>query len=326
MEWGMNLNRFGRPASLARITGLISLGAVASAVPAVLAIKRSLLTALPVAAQTAAATVTCGLVALVAVFARRTGSRAMAVSDVQELTTILAAPPLLGARPSGQGVITSDADGRLDYISAEAQAILGQSTASLAGKTIAEILEPFSTLPTEQGRRMITMVKPDGSTIFIEPIIAPIRDRRGNYVGSVVVLHDLSEVRMLANQLDWQATHDILTGLINRAEFERRIAAGIARSQEFGDPACLCLIDLDQFKIVNDLCGHAAGDKLLREVADLLGRHLRRSDIVARLSGDEFGLLLRIAPRRKASNWARSCCTSSRTGASTGTTRCSPSA
>lgn len=231
-------------------------------------------------AQAAAAIVACGAVGALAYLAGATARRTPAppratAPGPADTQTVEALPS------PGHGVITTDAHGRLQYVSPEAQAILGRPLSRLAGMTLADVLQPFRT-NAGTGNRAVALARPDGSTVFMEPSVTPIHDLRGETVGSVMVLQDVTRVSRMASQLDWQSTHDPLTGLINRVEFERRGAATLAHGREFNHPACLCLIDLDQFRIVNDLCGHAAGDRLLREVAELLKGQVRRSDIVAR--------------------------------------------
>jgi diguanylate cyclase (GGDEF)-like protein len=128
----------------------------------------------------------------------------------------------------------------------------------------------------------------------------PIRSREGRLMGSVVVLHDVSQIRSMAQQLLWQASHDALTGLVNRIEFERRLRALIetARSQE--REHALMFMDLDNFKAVNDSCGHLAGDELLRQLTTVMMTCMRGSDTLARLGGDEFGALLESCPDDQA--------------------------
>jgi diguanylate cyclase (GGDEF)-like protein len=105
-------------------------------------------------------------------------------------------------------------------------------------------------------------------------------------------IHDASRERKLTRQLDWQSTHDTLTGLINRSEFEIRLAQALASSKEDGRIHALLYMDLDQFKIINDTCGHEAGDVLLQRLSRLLQPQMREGDILARLGGDELGILL----------------------------------
>ncbi len=140
-----------------------------------------------------------------------------------------------------------------------------------------------------------------GQEIAIQTSAAPIRDRAGHLIGAVIVFHDVSRERRLHRALHYQASHDALTGLINRREFEHRLNAAVENvRQDAQSQHALLYLDLDQFKIVNDTCGHAAGDRLLREVSHLLSRHVRASDVLARLGGDEFGVLLRDCPLENA--------------------------
>ena len=136
------------------------------------------------------------------------------------------------------------------------------------------------------------LVRRDGREIAIEDSVAPIRDNGGFIIGMVLVFHDVSHARKMAHQLSWQATHDALTGLINRCEFDKRLSQLIDQAQNQGDSHVLLYLDLDQFKVVNDTCGHVAGDELLKQLATIIQGNMRESDTFARLGGDEFGILL----------------------------------
>ncbi len=124
----------------------------------------------------------------------------------------------------------------------------------------------------------------------------------------MVLLHDVSEQRGLARQMSYQATHDALTGLVNRREFERRLEEAIESGHRGDGQHVLCYLDLDRFKVVNDTSGHLAGDSMLREVAKLLRDAVRDSDTVGRLGGDEFGMLLVGCPLEKARQIADDVC------------------
>ena len=125
---------------------------------------------------------------------------------------------------------------------------------------------------------------------------APIRDRNGKITGVVLVLHDVSRERQYAAKLSYQASHDALTGLINRTEFEQRLSLALKSAAQLGRHHAVMYLDLDQFKVVNDTCGHAAGDQLMRDVSALLAKRVREGDTLARLGGDEFGVLLENCP------------------------------
>ncbi len=138
----------------------------------------------------------------------------------------------------------------------------------------------------------IALQRRDGSQVVIQERAAPIRDRNGTAIGIVLILRDITHERAMAARLEHQATHDPLTGLANRREFEARLVAAIEDYRARGTQYALLYLDLDQFKVINDTCGHAAGDGLIRKIAWLIGDELRNTDVLARLGGDEFGALL----------------------------------
>lgn len=115
----------------------------------------------------------------------------------------------------------------------------------------------------------------------------------GNVNGAVVVFRNVAKSRAMVKQMTYLARHDYLTGLFNRLEFEERLVELVEDANISGHSHVLCYMDLDQFKIVNDTCGHIAGDQLLKQLSQLLKKTIRDSDTIARLGGDEFGLLLR---------------------------------
>ena len=113
------------------------------------------------------------------------------------------------------------------------------------------------------------------------------------------VIRDISErkvaevaLRESKKLLSWQASHDALTGLVNRREFQNCLEKVVNCSKTSGQKSTLCFMDLDRFKTVNDTCGHCAGDELLRQISSLLQSRCRKTDTLGRLGGDEFGLLL----------------------------------
>ena len=120
----------------------------------------------------------------------------------------------------------------------------------------------------------------------------------------LMTCEDISEARLLSEQLEHQAKHDSLTGLINRAEFERRLRR-IITSETGDEEHSLCYLDLDQFKVINDTCGHLAGDELIRQVSEILSKGVRKRDTLARLGGDEFAILMEHCPLSQASRVAR---------------------
>jgi diguanylate cyclase (GGDEF)-like protein/PAS domain S-box-containing protein len=209
----------------------------------------------------------------------------------------------------GDGVITTDAEGCIDYINPVAQNLTGWDVRGARGKPVDEIM----TIINEHSRatvdnpvvrclkenRVITLadnsvlINQEGVEIPIQDSAAPIRDRIGNMIGAVMVFHDVSKESRLFRQLSYQASHDALTGLINRQEFENCIVTALENSR--ANPShehALLYIDLDQFKVVNDTFGHTAGDELLRQVMVVIQGKIRSTDTLARLGGDEFGILL----------------------------------
>ncbi|SDN09465.1 ammonium transporter [Vreelandella arcis] len=213
----------------------------------------------------------------------------------------------------GDGVITCDASGLITFINSEAQRLTGWGLADAQGKPIQHVYRLIDDITghsiSNPARRVLTQHRAihstedgwlehsDGKRTPIQHSAAPIRSRSGITLGAVVVFQDVSITRQLADQLTYQASHDNLTDLVNRRAFETTLSR-LLESDE-GEHV-LCYLDLDQFKIVNDTCGHLAGDELLRQVAVKLQAYVRSSDTVARLGGDEFALLLPSCPMHQA--------------------------
>ena len=116
----------------------------------------------------------------------------------------------------------------------------------------------------------------------------------------MLVFHDVSESRELNRRLSYQASHDILTGLVNRREFESRLERALKSARAGEGNYAICYLDLDQFKVINDSCGHTAGDALLGQLGALLKSKIRWRDTLARLGGDEFGVLMECASLAEA--------------------------
>lgn len=140
----------------------------------------------------------------------------------------------------------------------------------------------------------------EGSMVSVDGNASPLVDAEGNLVGYVLVLRDVSLERQLTTELVYQASHDALTGLVNRPEFETKLRDVLELSRQQDTEYALCYLDMDQFKLVNDTCGHIAGDELLKQVAGLLLVQMREDDMVARLGGDEFGVLINLCTQKKA--------------------------
>ncbi len=217
----------------------------------------------------------------------------------------------------GDGVITTDAEGRVDYMNPVAEHVTGWTYGEAQGYLLTEVLPLLNEAtrhPVEspadislRSGRVVTLneqcilVNRNGQEFHIEDSAAPIFDRDNRIIGTVLVFHDVTRERRMAHQMTWQATHDGLTGLANRNEFTDRLAnmlAGIT-----ADPSlqhALLYLDLDQFKVVNDTCGHAAGDELLKQLSRTLRANVPTSASLARIGGDEFGILLETVDLEKA--------------------------
>jgi len=211
-------------------------------------------------------------------------------------------------RSIGDGVITTDADCNVEYINPVAEELTGWKVDDASRRPIDEIFRGFHEETCEplenplavsiRRSRSIKSVRPtllirrDGNELYIESTASPIRDGKGDVTGGVLVFHDVSESRELNRRLSYHASHDILTGLVNRAEFESRLERALKSARAREASYALCYLDLDQFKIVNDSCGHSAGDALLGQLGALLKSKIRWRDTLARLGGDEFGVLL----------------------------------
>jgi diguanylate cyclase (GGDEF)-like protein/PAS domain S-box-containing protein len=225
-----------------------------------------------------------------------------------------------------EGVITTDNDGRIDYMNHAAEILTGANRDDAAGHRTSELFtlvddadhRPLGD-PVERclamrrrvnmGRRAVMLTQDGEEEHSVEITASPVRGPGNSISGSVVVIHDVSELRGLTRKMSYQATHDPLTGLINRREFERRLDEALDSAHAEENAHILFYMDLDRFKAVNDSCGHQAGDNMLREVAGLIRDEVRDSDYVGRLGGDEFGALLIGCPIDKARQIANDICT-----------------
>ena len=223
----------------------------------------------------------------------------------------------------GDGVITTDADGNVDYINPVAQDLIGWDMRSAKGTRVTEIMmiineHTRATVENPVVRclkegRVVTLAENSvlitrkGEEVPIQDSAAPIRDRIGNIIGSVMVFHDVSKESRLFRQLSYQASHDTLTGLVNRREFENHLIGALEKIHHNTEEThALLYVDLDQFKVVNDTFGHTAGDALLRQLTELIQTSIRSTDVLARLGGDEFGILLERCDEQRAIEVAES--------------------
>ena len=208
----------------------------------------------------------------------------------------------------GDAVVTTDERARIDYLNPVAESLTGLPTQEAQGKPFEHAIR----LAKETDREAVVnpaaelfredhAVKSSGDTILscrdgrelaVDVSAAPIRDRASRIIGAVLVLKDVTRERQRAVELAREARHDSLTGLVNRREFEQRLSRALASAADLGRQHAVLYLDLDRFKVVNDSCGHAAGDRLLRDISGVLQSNLRDRDTLARIGGDEFAVLL----------------------------------
>lgn len=216
----------------------------------------------------------------------------------------------------GDAVITTDALGHIEMLNPVAENLTGWREAEARGRPLSEVFVLKNTLtgeildyplPQALSEKHIVplanhtvLVRRDGSSVAIEDNAAPIVGADGAPLGGVVVFRDVSAARQHAERLSWQASHDALTGLVNRKEFDLRLEQAVRSAQDEAKTHVLCFIDLDQFKVVNDTCGHIAGDELLKQMSLLLKSKIRAADTLARVGGDEFAVLFEDCSLSKA--------------------------
>ncbi|MXP45366.1 EAL domain-containing protein [Allopontixanthobacter sediminis] len=224
----------------------------------------------------------------------------------------------------GDAVITTDAQGIVTWLNPVAANLVGWESVHAKGRPIGEVFHVINdetrllaenpiNLTLLQGQ--VTKVANDrvlisrkGQEFNIKDKAAPIRSESGEMLGAVLVFHDVTEQLRQSKEINYRAQHDDLTGLLNRTEFQIRLQRTLSKALADDTVHTLLFIDLDQFKIVNDTCGHLAGDLLLQKVAGLLKNVARASDTIARLGGDEFGLLLDHCSQENAERVAQQIC------------------
>jgi len=222
----------------------------------------------------------------------------------------------LTLRSIGDAVITTDINGSVLIMNPNAEALTGWTLQEAEGQNINSIFQIIDEDSKHHFINPVEDVLTTGETIHstateilidrndkqygVEHSVAPITDLNNEILGLIVIFRDVTETRALSKQLNHQATHDNLTGLVNRREFEIRLDHAFLNVRADNIEYALCYMDLDQFKLINDTCGHNAGDEVLRQISTILKQHIRRSDTLARLGGDEFGVLLEACSLTKA--------------------------
>ncbi|MGB5538608.1 MAG: EAL domain-containing protein [Gammaproteobacteria bacterium] len=209
----------------------------------------------------------------------------------------------------GDGVITTDLNGDIEYMNTVAEQSTGWKLEDARGRPIFKVFnivdeKTLQTPPNpssyclEKGKsimlagNLLLMHRYRDQHLSVEVNASPILDANTNITGVVLVFHDVTKLRGLARKMSYQASHDSLTGLLNRREFENRLEQAIENAHKEDNRHALCYLDLDNFKVVNDTCGHIAGDELLKQLTIKFRLELREADTLARLGGDEFGILL----------------------------------
>ena len=249
------------------------------------------------------------------------------ITELRDLATSLAADRSLLSvtlESIGDAVITTNALGQITWLNPVAERLTGWTSQEAIDRMLAQVFhivdeltrEPLPDLVRnclENGRIVgltpnTLLLSRNGAEFGIQESIAPIRQEDGTVLGTVLVFHDVSEQRRLTGEMSWRATHDDLTGLVNRTEFEARLGRLLQAAHDSSGEHALLYIDLDQFKLVNDACGHAVGDQLLQQMARMLTDSVRTRDTIARLGGDEFAILMERCTVDQAQRVAQKLC------------------
>jgi len=226
----------------------------------------------------------------------------------------------------GDAVITTDRQGYIENFNPIAEHITGWRAEDAKHRSITEVCQLIegntreslanpALRALEEGQSITlspqtTILSKTGQEFAISDSAAPIRSSEGDIIGTVLVFRDVTEERIRITELAWRATHDPLTQLRNRTSFIAALSSALKQQQHPQPHHVMCYLDLDNFKVVNDTCGHAAGDLLLKQVTDLWRSRIRASDVLARLGGDEFGLLLYNCDDERATLIAQDFCDS----------------
>jgi diguanylate cyclase (GGDEF)-like protein/PAS domain S-box-containing protein len=221
---------------------------------------------------------------------RKQFENALAAEKRKLLTTLAAI---------ADAVVSVLADGRVEFINAAAQRLLGVAAADAYGMAVADVIcmvdddaRPIDVIAGQRGddvRRGTGHLRTAHGIIDVAYVASRVD---AETQGTVLVLRDVTMENRIALRLSFEATHDPLTGLQNRRAFTERLEDAVRGARERGEHHAVGFIDLDRFKVVNDRFGHAVGDRLLNDIARVMGRVVRGADVLARIGGDEFALLL----------------------------------
>src|SRR5436305_6404117 len=212
----------------------------------------------------------------------------------------------------GDGVIRTDPQGKIDYLNPVAERLTGWKTEDAIDCSVLEVFQVIDEITRKpladpvarclsEGKVVespghAVLIGREGKEYSVRDSAAPIYDRSCAPLGVVLVFKDVTQLRGLEREMIYLASHDPLTGLINRRELEARLKRAIRGTRAEQRRHVLLYLDLDEFKVVNDTCGHLVGDEMLKQITALLRSRVRRSDVLARLGGDEFGVLLEDCP------------------------------
>jgi len=226
----------------------------------------------------------------------------------------------------GDAVITTDVAGKVAWLNPAAERITGWPESEARGRELGQVFRALHEHTREPVARhwadclehgaavsrtdALILVSRSGEEFGIEASSSPIRNEHGTLLGVALVLRDVTEQRRLSGELHYRATHDALTGLFNRSEFESRLRGVLQMAQDDSSQHALLYIDIDRFKLVNDSCGHCVGDQLLQQVGRLLAGAVRAQDVLGRLGGDEFAVILEHCPAEEAQRVGEQICQS----------------
>ena len=221
----------------------------------------------------------------------------------------------LAVEHSPTSVVIADTNLTIEYVNPKFTILTGYQPQESIGQSLSSLCADENNRQQEQQRRLsllsgnewqgeVNYRRKDGQSYWAKECISPIFSTTGEVTHLVIIQEDITEVRKITAQMSYQASHDMLTGLINRREFEVRLKFAISAAHLKLNNYTLFFLDLDQFKVINDTCGHIAGDELLRQVSCLLQQHFSQANTLARLGGDEFVILLEEVDEQQAQNKA----------------------
>lgn len=204
---------------------------------------------------------------------------------------------------SPNGIMITNREGVIEYVNPRSEQISGYTLQESIGKTPRLFKSAFTTkgacksmwrtiIDGQEWVGELENKRKNGEAYWARMYVAPIKNQQQEITHFVAIQEDVTEARALASELSHRAMHDDLTGLVNRSEFERRLTNLVNEARSKDEQHALCFLDLDQFKVINDTCGHIAGDELLRQLGRQLSKLTRKHDTLARLGGDEFGILM----------------------------------